>query len=105
MPTNNWAEVDPSSTAGTSEYTVSVAPGSFVYELAGHDVKAKPPDYEALRPRLGWLPLDIVKQTLQSTTQHARIPMATLLKKHFKSPFPALNVFCRNEPVAMDTMH
>ena len=72
-----------------------------VYELAGHDVKAKPPDYEALRPRLGWLPLDIVKRTLQSTTQHARIPMATLLKKHFKSPFLALNVFRRNEPVAM----
>ena len=31
--------------------------------------------------------------------------MATMLKKHCKSPFPALNVSRRNEPVATDTVY
>jgi len=40
----------------------------------------------------GWLPEDIIKSTFEVTTQYARLPMSTLLKKHYKSPFPALNI-------------
>jgi hypothetical protein len=32
------------------------------------------------------------------------MPMSAILKKHFKSPFPALNVFHQNELVATDTI-
>ena len=32
------------------------------------------------------------------------MPNSTVLKKHFKSPFPALNVQRRDEPVATDTV-
>ena len=30
--------------------------------------------------------------------------MSTLLKKHYKSPYPACNVHRRNEPIATDTV-
>jgi hypothetical protein len=63
------------------------------------------PDYDALRPYFGWLPLATVKETFAHTTQYACMPMSTYLKRHFKSPYPALNVHCRNEPVATDTVY
>ena len=31
--------------------------------------------------------------------------MSTILKKHYKSPFPAMNVHRRNEPIATDTVY
>ena len=31
--------------------------------------------------------------------------MSTVLKKHYKSPNPALNVHCCNEPIATDTVY
>ena len=71
----------------------------------GREVKAREPDYDALRPLFGWLPTDIVKRTFEKTTQYARIPMSTILKKHYKSPNPALNVHRRDEPVATDTVY
>jgi hypothetical protein len=36
------------------------------------------------------------------TTQYSRLPTGTTLKRPLKSPNPALNVTCRNEPVACD---
>ena len=46
-----------------------------------------------------------MKETLARTTQYARMPMSTYLKWRFKSPYPALNVHHRNEPVATDTVY
>ena len=31
--------------------------------------------------------------------------MGTYLKKRYKSPFPACNIYCRSEPVAKDTVY
>ena len=31
--------------------------------------------------------------------------MSVILKKHYKSPFPAMNVTQRDEPVAVDTVY
>jgi hypothetical protein len=39
------------------------------------------PDYGQLRPCLGWLPIDAIKKTFKHTTQLARMPMSTILKK------------------------
>ena len=64
----------------------------------------EPRDYEALRPRFAWLPADIVKKTFEVTTQYARMPLNTILRKRFKSPNPAVNVRRRDEPVATDTI-
>ena len=54
---------------------------------------------------LTWLPIDTIKKTFERTTQLARMPMSTILKKRYKSPNPALNVRPRDEPVATDTIY
>jgi hypothetical protein len=68
-------------------------------------VMTSEPDYGQLRPRLGWLPIDAIKKTFKRTTQLARMPMSTILKKRYKSPNPALNMHPCDEPVATDTIY
>ena len=70
-----------------------------------NEVTSREPDYEALRPLFAWLPASVVKATFGITTQMGRIPVSTLLQNHYRSPFPALNVFRRNEAVATDTVY
>jgi hypothetical protein len=74
-------------------------------EAAPKFVMTSEPDYGQLRPRLGWLPVDAIKKTFEHTTQLARMPMSTILKKRYKSPNPALNVRPRDKPVATDTIY
>jgi hypothetical protein len=50
-------------------------------EAAPKFVMTSEPDYGQLRPRLGWLPVDAIKKTFEHTTQLARMPMSTILKK------------------------
>ena len=76
-----------------------------VFQLYASEVKARPVDLDKIKPRLAWLPDDIIKKTLEMTTQFYRMPASTHLKKAFKSPFPACNVHRRNEPVATDTVY
>jgi hypothetical protein len=74
-------------------------------EAAPKFVMTSEPDYGQLCPRLGWLPVDAIKKMFKRTTQLARMPMSTMLKKRYKSPNPALNVRPRDEPVATDTIY
>ena len=67
-------------------------------------VNTKEPDYEKQCPLFAWLPTEVIKRTYELTTQYARIPMSTILRKRYLSPNPALNVHRRNEPVATDTV-
>ncbi len=76
-----------------------------MYESHSHEINKQAPDYQVLMPMFGWLPADVIKQTFAVTTQYTCLPMSTLLKKRYKSPFPALNVHRRDEPVAMDTIY
>jgi hypothetical protein len=39
-----------------------------------------------------WLPTNIIKKTFEATTQYARMPLNTVLRKCFKSPNPVVNV-------------
>jgi hypothetical protein len=73
-------------------------------DVQGRTFTVQDPDYEKLRPLFGWMNAKTVKKTFEHTTQHARMPHATILKKHYKSPYPALNVRRRDEPVATDTV-
>ena len=61
-------------------------------------------DYDSLHSRFAWLPKDIIMQTFETMTQYARLPYNTILKKHFKSPNPALNVMHQNKPIATNTI-
>jgi hypothetical protein len=74
-------------------------------EAAPKFVMTLEPDYDQLRPRLGWLPIDAITKMFEHTTQLARIPMSTILKKRYKSLHPALNVRPHDEPVATDTIY
>ena len=47
----------------------------------------------------------MIKKTFDATTQYAWLPFNIVLKEHYKSPNPALNVMRQNEPVATDTIH
>ena len=49
--------------------------------------------------------MDIIKRTFEATTQYYHMPMGTHLKKWYKSPFPACNVHCQDEPFATDTVY
>jgi hypothetical protein len=68
-------------------------------------ISKRDPDYNQLRPFFGWISPEIIKKTFEHTTQYARLPTGTLLKKAYKSPNPALNVFCRQEDVACDILY
>jgi hypothetical protein len=50
------------------------------------------------------MPTNVIKRTFVVTTQYARMPMSTVLRKHYKLPNPAHNVHCRDEQVATDTV-
>ncbi len=73
--------------------------------LYSHERSNRKPDIDDLRPCFGWAPTDVIKRTLDATTQFARNVYRLPMRKHFKSRFPALNVRRRNEPVATDTLY
>ena len=68
-------------------------------------VETVEPAYDKLRPMFGWVSAERIKRTFQHTTQYARMPQGTLLKRMYKSPNPALNVHRRSEPVACDIVY
>ena len=80
-------------------------PTDVPYEVFASRIRDKPPDYEALRPKFGFVPASTVKRTFDCTTRFGRIPMSTHLQKTYRSPYPAMNVQRRNEPLATDTVY
>ena len=68
-------------------------------------VKPGERDWETLRRFFGWASVDMVERTFQATTQMGRLSNAVHLKKHYRSPNPALNVHHHQEPVATDYVY
>jgi hypothetical protein len=69
-------------------------------------VKKKPIDYEKFRPYFLDVPIDKIRQTFKVTTQFATNVMSGMnITQTLKSPYPANNVWRRNEPVASDTIY
>ena len=69
------------------------------------EVKPKPIDYEQYRPFFLHVPVEKVRKTFECTTQNAQNVMSGhVYQQTIKSPFPAHNVWRRNEPVATDTI-
>ena len=65
----------------------------------------KKENYEELRPFLGWLPQETVKETFDCSTHLAMGYFATLpFRRHFKSRTPQLNVPRIAETFATDTL-
>ena len=100
--------------------TITDQEGNTFYDAHQHDITEAPtstqvitpkttvkrsPDFQLLRPLFGWMSADIIQKTFEHTTQYARLPTGTMLKKAFRSPHPALNVYRRNEDVACDIVY
>ena len=92
-----------SPTSAPEDHDLDILPT--MYDTHAHEVNKRAPGYQALMPMFGWLPTNVIQQTFAITTQYAHLPMSTLLKKRYKSPFPALNVHRRDKPVATDTIY
>ena len=75
------------------------------YKNPSPAIKSREMNWERLRRYFAWLPKMVVQQTFKCTTQLARIPMSTHLQRHYRSPFPALNVPRRDESLATDTVY
>jgi hypothetical protein len=73
------------------------------YLRKNNTVTVTKPDLVLLQPFFGWVPVDRIKKTIDSTTQFARASVRLPMQKHFKSRFPAYNVHRWNESVATDT--
>ena len=69
-----------------------------------HVFQPTPIDYEKLRLFFGWVNSDIVKQTIDQTTQWGVALDSFPMKRHLKSRNAALNVPRRHESVAADTI-
>ena len=67
--------------------------------------KTNEPEHELMKPLLNWLPLDVIKNTFQLSTQHACNPESTFMKNNYRSYFPSLNIKRRNKPVATDAFY
>jgi hypothetical protein len=68
--------------------------------------KKKEIDYRRFQPYFLNVPVEKVKRTFENTTQYATNVMAgDHIMQTIRSPYPALNVMRRNEPVATDTIY
>jgi hypothetical protein len=65
--------------------------------------RAKPIDAIKLQPYLGFRPLEVVRRTLEQTTQLARLATGLPMRRHVKALFPFLNRKRIDETVATDT--
>ena len=62
-------------------------------------------DYEQYKPYYFHVPIEKIRMTFSNSTQDAvNVMSGTRIEKTIKSPFPAHNVWRRNEPVATDTI-
>ena len=81
---------------------------SYMYNFKTDQVNIKhtPPDYDKLAPYLLHSNTEVIRNTLNATSQYYRTtPNSLQLRQTFKTPFPACNVLRRNEPVATDTVY
>ena len=82
---------------------------TYIHDVTGISLhatitKASLPDCNTLRRFLLNVPVDVVRRTLDATTQYYRCaPFLGRLKKMYKSHAPAANVSRRSEAVASDT--
>jgi hypothetical protein len=65
--------------------------------------RSNPLDAMKLQPYLGFRPLEVIRRTLEQTTQLARLATGLPMRRHVKALFPFLNRKRIDETVATDT--
>jgi len=76
-----------------------------IFNAYEHVTKPCAIDYQKYQSKFAWMPPDIIKCTFENSTQFYCSTASPDMKKHYKSPFPACNVHCCSEPIAMDTVY
>ena len=82
-----------------------------LFDLASHDERygfairtmTKLQDAEKIQPYLGYRPLEVIRQTLENTTQLASVPKWENMRRHRVSLYPFMNRTHLSETVATDT--
>ena len=70
-----------------------------------HSIKPVKIDYNKFRPYFLHVPIEKIRKTFENTTQHAvNVVSGSKIYQTMRSPYPANNVWRRNEPVATDTI-
>jgi hypothetical protein len=95
-----------------ANFDMFLSPGSVAHSTAidnmlssnKHNMFCNTHNDKALRPCLGWISSNTVKKTILATTHFACKVYNAPKRSHSKSCFPALNVHCRNEAVATNTL-
>ena len=67
--------------------------------------KLKKDHLEDIEPYLGYQPLEVIRHTLENTTQLANSILQSPMKRHFQSRFPFLNRTRLQETVSTDTFY
>jgi transposase InsO family protein len=60
---------------------------------------------EQLRKFFAFLPTEVVARTLAATTQYARVPVHDVMRRFYRSPYPALNVARRNKDLLTNVVY
>ena len=68
-----------------------------------HRLNARSTDSAMFCPFLGFQTTEIIKKTLENTTQMAQMVINHPLRKHYKARFPCLNKLKLNEMVSVDS--
>ena len=68
--------------------------------------RPSPIDYKKLQPYFAWLPIQMIKDTFQNSTQYGFVPSSPdgNLFKRYHSPNPAMNVFRLQDDILTDTI-
>ena len=85
-------------------YTVNEPMVAEVYGNQTNKLKYTDTQIENIRRCLLWKSADIVKKTLDNTTQFATLYIRTPLRQHWKARYPGLNCKRWRETVATDTL-
>jgi hypothetical protein len=98
---NDYGEINQNDHDDLELFTMCTA----VAKVCGnkHIVGIKQRDPKHLAPNFSFIPEERIQKTIDHTIQFACMDTRLPLRKHFKSRFPAANVSCLNETVAMDT--
>ena len=67
--------------------------------------KNNEPEHGLMKPLFNWMPLDVIKKNCHLSTHCTSTPAYSLMKKKYRSPFPAFNAKRRSEPVATFTVY
>ena len=76
-----------------------------ITQVNQQNVKLETPDYDKYGPYFGWVNTDTIRDTFKHTTKWGVSIETFPMRRHLESRNSPLNVPCRHEAVATDTVY